>query len=150
MPAHRYTREELAGAERAAFGLALQARLQDVDAAGVVFFARVFEYFHDALMAFLESAGFPIPRLLHEGRVLSPIAHAEADYFQPVRFGDRLQAEVVKAHVEGSRVTIGYRLVRADSGVPVAVGQTVHACVDAKTFARTELPAGFREALSRI
>ncbi|MDQ7007983.1 MAG: acyl-CoA thioesterase [Acidobacteriota bacterium] len=149
MPIHRYSRDELLAAPPGAWSLPLQVRLQDVDAAGVVFFVRYLEYFHDALMAFLAAKGFDLPRLLEEGRVLAPVKHAEVDYLRPLRFGQRFVVEVLTAKVEPTQVTVAYRL-QTEDGEIAAVGQSVHVAVDARTFERTGLPEGIARALGAV
>ena len=149
MAIHRYSREELLAAPPGSWSLPLQVRLQDVDAAGVVFFARYLEYFHDALMTFLAEQGFDLPRLLEEGEILAPVKHAEADYLRPLRFGQRFVVEVLSAQVESTQVTVGYRL-QTEDGEIAAVGQSVHVAVDARTFERTELPPGIARALGGL
>ncbi|HHN74384.1 MAG TPA: acyl-CoA thioesterase [Acidobacteria bacterium] len=146
MESDRFSREELLAAPPAKWSWPLRVRLQDVDAAGVVFFARYLEFFHDALMAYLDEQGFDLPRLLEEGEVLAPVKHAEADYLRPLRFGQRCAVEVLAAKVETTQVTVAYRL-RLEDGTIAAVGQSVHVAVDARSFERRELPDGIASAL---
>lgn len=83
-----FGREELrAGVAR--WGWASQVRFQDVDAAGVVFFARYFDLVHDAYAAFLESRGHPLASMFATPAWILPLRHAEADYLRPLRLGDR-------------------------------------------------------------
>lgn len=58
---------------------------QHVDAAGVLFFARLFEHAHQVYEGFMEVIGWPLPQLLGEGALMLPIVHAEADYRSPMR-----------------------------------------------------------------
>ncbi|MBK8013339.1 MAG: acyl-CoA thioesterase [Deltaproteobacteria bacterium] len=85
-------------------------RFQDCDPAGVVFFARVFEFFHDAYAAFLADAGLPLPRLLAEKAFMTPIVHAEADYQTPLRCGDEIRTTLSSLQLGHSSMTLRYRL----------------------------------------
>jgi len=150
MPPRYFTREELLAAPAGAFRWEFAVRLQDVDAAGIVFFARIFEYFHDSLMDYLEQHGVSMPRWLADGVVLAPIKHAEADYIAPLRFGDRMAVELCRGWVGETETIVGYRIVFADGGRPAAVGQTHHVCVDRAGAARAALPPPFADALRRL
>ncbi len=139
MPVPLFSREEILAAPAGAHRHPLSVRLQDVDAAGVVFFARFFEYAHDAFMTTLAAGGMDLPRILREGRHLAPIRHAEADYLAPLRFGDRLVAGPVLARVAATEAVVAHRLER-EGGAVVALVQTVHVSVDGGSFERVPFP----------
>jgi YbgC/YbaW family acyl-CoA thioester hydrolase len=134
-----FSREEILAAPGGRNRHPLAVRLQDVDAAGVVFFARFFEYAHDAFMAALAAGGLDLPRILREGRHLAPIRHAEADYLAPLRFGDAVVAGPVLARVEPTEAVVAHRIERA-GGAVVALVQTVHVSVDGRSFERVPFP----------
>jgi len=121
---------------------------QHVDAAGIVFFGRMFDYFHDAYVVSLAEAGHPLPQVIAEGRWLAPLVHAEADYLSPLRFGDPVEARVVRARATGSKLTVGYRVGVGDR--VAAVGHTVHIFCALPSMERVPMPAdlaAFYEAL---
>jgi 1,4-dihydroxy-2-naphthoyl-CoA hydrolase len=118
---------------------------QDVDAAGIVFFATIQTYFHETLVRFLDNAGQPLPAQLAAGAGMAPLVHAEADYLAPLRFGDRFTVGVVDAEVGASRVTLAYRL-DGPAG-PAATGCTVHVWVD-PSFRKAPMPDGVRAAFT--
>jgi 1,4-dihydroxy-2-naphthoyl-CoA hydrolase len=120
-------------------------RFQDVDAAGIVFFARVFDYFHDAYVAFLRARGAPLEDALHDGAWVAPLRHAEADYRRPLRFADALTITVTVLGLEETEFRLGYRI---ETGEGVACeGETVHVSVDPHTFRRAPIPEILRQAL---
>jgi len=137
---HRFTRDDLKLRPLNAFAERRSVRFQDVDAAGIIFYPRLLEYFHDAYVSFLAAVGTPLPEVLRSGRWLSPVRHAEADYFRPLRFGDEVEVALVRAHLEPTEVTLGYRVARSDSDEVCVVGQVVHTFLDAATFRRTDIP----------
>ncbi|MCA9490399.1 MAG: acyl-CoA thioesterase [Myxococcales bacterium] len=118
-----------------------------VDAAGIVFYGRVFEWFHELYVAFLADVGFPLPEQLRGGTI-APLAHADADYLSPLRFGDPIRVAMVQSGVTADRVRLGYR-VTGPSG-PAVVGSAVHVFVDPRTFQRTPMPPGLRAAFERL
>jgi 1,4-dihydroxy-2-naphthoyl-CoA hydrolase len=141
-----FSRTDLAGSGRVVSSLSTAVRFQDVDAAGTVYFARVFEYFGNAYTNLLEERGIDLPALIANGSVVAPLVHAEADYLSPLRFGDPIDVEVVETLVQSSSIVLGYRI---RSGARVcAVGHTVHVFVDRDSFAKCAVPESFRAALS--
>lgn len=160
MPTRRFHREELLTAP-VGFTHPQSVRFQDIDAAGIVFFPRIFEYCHDAFVRFLAAAGEPLPNALATQSWGGPLTHAEADFLRPLRFGDELQVHIVAGELSGSTLSLGYRLAVSEllpeqgprvrvSGEVVAVAQTVHVFVAPKTFQRIEPPLRISAAVARL
>jgi len=147
---HRFDREELKLSRPHAFVDRRAIRFQDIDAAGIIFYPRVLEMFHDAYAAFLAFAGCPLAEVLKSGTWLAPVRHAEADYFKPLRFGDEVTVEICRAHLAETEAALGYRVARSESGEVCAVGQVVHTFVERASFKRTPVPELVRRALAPI
>lgn len=130
------------------FRHATPPRFQDVDAAGIVFYARIFGFFHDAYVAFLESLGpdFALHRAIDDAEFLLPLVHAEADFKAPLRFGDEAMTSVRVSRIGESAYTLSYEIRRGD-GELAAQGETVHACVSRGDFKSTPLPERLRAGL---
>lgn len=144
-----YTRDEFLNAAPALCEREFPLRLQDIDGAGVIFFTRPLEYFHDLMMDFLAARGYPFSDVIRQSGWLMPLRHAEADYLAPLRLGDRVRVELVRVDVDETEIAFGYRMVRLADGRVAAVAQTIHVCVDAGTFRRKAFPEDFRRALTR-
>ena len=116
-------------------------RFQDIDAAGIVFYARVFDYFHDAMFFHYEARGVSMAEILRDADWLLPIVHAEADYQAPMRFGEHVRVEIVRAELGKTSLSV-YFAVRAVSAPEKvhAVGKTVSVCIDRTSFKPRELP----------
>ena len=123
-------------------------RFQDVDAAGVVFHARVFDYFHDAYVNFLRATGVPLEEALRDGAWAAPLRHAEADYQRPLRFGQEVTVSLALAAVDETEYVIRYR-VEVEDGV-ACEGRTVHVSVDPENFRRRAVPDVLRRALAQL
>jgi 1,4-dihydroxy-2-naphthoyl-CoA hydrolase len=147
---HRFDREELKLSRPHAFIDQRAIRFQDIDAAGIIFYPRVLEMFHDAYGALLAHAGTPLPEVLRSGSWIAPVRHAEADYFKPLRFGDPVSVEICRAHQAETEACLGYRIARQGSGEVCVVGQVVHTFVERATFKRTPIPEPIRRALAAI
>ena len=118
-----------------------RVRFQDIDAAGILFYARAFEYFHDAYVALLEAHGVDLPAVLRERRWGAPLGHAEADFKAPMRYGDRIVIEIVSGEIGTKSVKVFYR-VRAekDEAHVFCTGMTAHVFIDFATFKARPVP----------
>lgn len=146
---HRFDKRELSAGDPV-FSHPVTVRFQDVDAAGITFFARITTYFHDAYFAFLESRGCDLPGIIADAPYMAPMVHCEADFLEPLRFGDELAAQVVASRLEDSELTVGFRLVRRHADEVVAVGQQGHVFVDRADFTRIAAPEVFRDAFGDL
>ena len=126
---------------------ALAVHFQDIDAAGIVYYPRILSYFHDAYVAFLAAHGCSLAEALKTRSFLAPIKHAEADFMAPMRFGDQVDVALVRARLEGSVLTVGFRA--SVDGRPTAVGHSVHVFVDAG-FQRAAPPAAIVAAFAGL
>lgn len=142
----RFDKKELSQSERRIFEWTQRVRFQDIDAAGIVFFARFFDYVHGAYEAWLGELGLPLARVLQGRLWAAPLRHVECDYFAPARFGDELCIVLARAAVEESEISLGW-VVRNANRPAIAVVQTVHTFVDPATFRRVSVPSEVQAAL---
>ena len=122
-----------------------QASLGDVDAAGVIFHARLFDAAQRGLERFLEERGFPVARLCSEGP-RTPIVRAEADFRTAIRLGDRLVVASSAAEVGVASFRMKHLFLRAD-GSEAARVEIVHVAIDAQGRS-IPLPDAFRAAIA--
>jgi YbgC/YbaW family acyl-CoA thioester hydrolase len=125
-----------------------KVRFQDVDAAGFMFFAQTFGYFHDAWLAFIEDGGLKYSDVVNAHQWGAPLRHVEADYLSPLRFGDDLEVGLVRAAFDGSDLYVGFRVT--SNGRVAAVGMTHHVVIGIAERARIEPPPQFREVFRRL
>jgi YbgC/YbaW family acyl-CoA thioester hydrolase len=144
-----FPRETLVDAVGALARQERRVRFQDVDAAGTIYYARAFEYFGDVYLDLLANAGLDVPGMLQRRELAAPLIHAEADYLAPLRFGDDVRVELVKAEVGTSSTTYGYRITKS-GGEVAAIGETRHVWVDGKTFRPTPVPDMLRRHVEKI
>ncbi len=124
----------------------LVIRLRHTDAAGVMFFARIFDVAHEAYEAMLESIGHPIPAELSRALHVIPIVRAEADYRTALRMGDRVRVDVIVEKVGSRSFTLRYVLSKSHGNVAGEV-KTVHVVVSSETGKAVAMPDDFRGAL---
>jgi 4-hydroxybenzoyl-CoA thioesterase len=128
----------------------IPVRFDDVDFARIVYFPRLFGYAHQTFEAFFaEEVGVPYARMLQDRKVGYPTVHAEADFKQPLRFGDicRVSQETVK--VGNRSITSRYQLFRDESDVLCAELQVVTVTIGMDDFGPQELPEDVRQAFLR-
>lgn len=127
----------------------VEIRFQDVDMAGIIFFARVFDLFHDAFLAGLAARGVRFADVMAARRWASPLVHAEADYRRPMRFGDRVVIELARVEFGNTSITTRYRIRDAvDPERVYASGHLVHAFVELGDVLRScPVPDEVRAAL---
>jgi 4-hydroxybenzoyl-CoA thioesterase len=124
-------------------------RFDEVDAAGILFFARFFNYAHDAMESFFGQLPGGYVRLINERHIGLPAVHVEADFVSPLRFGDVALIEVGIAHVGRSSCAFRHVMTLAGSGARVAVVKHVCAAVDLRAMRALPIPDDIRELLSR-
>lgn len=119
--------------------------LQDVDAAGRVFFAHLFRYAHETYEGFMSERGQSLAGILRAGEYLLPLVHAEADYLLPLGHGESITIELSIKRVGDTSFTLAYQCL--DSGGTLrATVETVHVVLDSVT----ERPLQIPPALGRV
>ncbi|MCE2882357.1 MAG: acyl-CoA thioesterase [Planctomycetaceae bacterium] len=100
----------------------LAIRLAHTDAAGVLFYPRIFDLEHELFERWLELGGFSVRQMLERKLAPTPIVHCEADYRLPVRTGDVLTARLAAVGVGRSGYTLKWTFSRgADLAMRVVV-----------------------------
>jgi len=128
----------------------MQVRFQDVDAAGVLFFGRVYDYSHVAYEEFWASMGVERAWIFSKADFLIPIAHSEADYRKPVLHGERISVRLDVTRVGRASFSLGYRITGPGGAADVrAEVKTVHAFVAKETMKPIPIPADLRVFLLR-
>jgi YbgC/YbaW family acyl-CoA thioester hydrolase len=127
-----------------------QVRFQDVDAAGVLFFGRIYDYCHQAYEELWASGGVDRAWVFSGAEFLIPIAHSEADYKAPIRHGERVSVRVDVTHVGRASFRLGYRVTGPGGEEDLrATAKTVHAFVAKGTMRPIPVPGALRVFLLR-
>lgn len=104
-------------------------RFGDCDPAGIVYFPRFFDLFHQAMETwFAEGLGIEYHVAIRDWRVGFPTVHTEADYRRPCRLGDRLVVELCVAQLGSRSMRLAYAVRGEDDAPnesPRATGATV-------------------------
>ena len=124
-------------------------RLRDTDAAGVIYFANIFDLAHEAFEAFMESVGMDIGLILRSTHFDLPVVHAEADFRKPILPGDRLHIDIVTERLGDTSFTLHYKVRNTDGDIAAEVGIT-HVVIDRKEGVKKQVTKELRMALEQL
>ena len=131
------------------FQITCRARFNHVDRAGIVFFARAYEYAHACFEELLEAAFGTFEAAFRTMGVIMPLVHSEASYSQPIRQGDTLLVSASLEKVSVRSVTFAYQITAGD-GTQKAKVLLKHAFVDPQRYVSVDRPPRFDEAMAQI
>lgn len=133
------------------FARELTVRFHEIDRAGIVYFARVYEYCHVVFEDMLADAlGIDLEAFFRTSTWVMPLVHSEADYRRPMLLGDRLQVELSVERAGASSLTFRYAIRGAADGELRASVAMVHACCDRASFQKQPLPPELVAGLARL
>jgi len=120
-------------------------RLPHTDAAGVLFFAKLFEIEQELFERWLELGGFSVRAMLDGVLAPTPIVHCEANFRRPVRAGDRLLVRLVGLEIGRSGYAMQWNFL-LDGEVAMSA-RVKRVAIDAEAGESIDLPEVFRTFL---
>ncbi|MDP9035407.1 MAG: acyl-CoA thioesterase [Myxococcota bacterium] len=124
-----------------------RVRLEEIDAAGLVFFARYFSWCHDTMAEMLEPLPGGYAGLLVQRRLGLPAVHVEADYDSPLRFGDEVRIGALVERIGASSCTLRFEIDRTPDHARVAVVRHVVVLTDMDAIRAHPFPDDVRALL---
>ena len=122
---------------------------EDIDAAGIVFFARFAAYCHDAMERFFDDVPGGYVALITKRKIGFTAVHITSEFDAPLRYGD-------VANIVGTVTKLGttschfhFAMTRAKDGSHVGTMDHVHVCADLLTLTKLAFPPDVRAALER-
>ena len=126
-----------------------QVRFNEVDAAGIVFYPRFFDYFHMAFESFFGACtDAPYHVWIKERRIGWPAVHLESDFLAPLRYGDAFDVCLGFPKVGRSSFVTSYEVRRGE--VLCATAELTAVTTDLDRMVSVEMPAVVRQALARF
>lgn len=122
--------------------------MQDADAAGVVFYGKVYEMAQEAFEAMIESFDFPINRIIYQSEIIFPVIHSQAEYPAPVRLGHEVEIQILLGKISDSSFTLVYRFIHNES--VVCTVKTIQVAVNRKKWEKDLIPGHFKHDLSNL
>ena len=120
-------------------------RFEEVDAAGILFFARYLSYAHEAMEHFFVGLPGGYPGLIVGRHTGFPAVHVETDHRAPLRYGDVVTIETRCARLGRRSAVLEYVFLRGDGVVAAVVRHTV-VVSDLRTLTSIDMPADVRAA----
>lgn len=109
----------------------VDVRFGDCDPAGIVYFPRYFDFFHQTMETWFDALGGPsYATFITDGQRGLPTVHTEADFASPVRFGDAIVVELRLAKLGRSSMELAYLVRDAVDGDTRATGRSVVVAMD--------------------
>jgi len=96
-------------------------RFDEVDPAGIVFFARFMNYAHEAMENFFADLEGGYAGLIQTRKIGFPTVRLEADFDIPLRYGDKLRVETSCSRLGNTSATLVHQMRGAASGEVCAV-----------------------------
>ena len=133
-----------------AYRTSIPVRFGDVDHAGIVYYPHFYIYFHEAFEDFFNENGVSYVRMLDERRLGFPSVHVTTDFKQPLRYGDRLDIEMMVSRLGRRSATFRYVGYRHRDGALCVNAEVTIACINLDTFQSCDLSGEVRDLFSRF
>jgi 4-hydroxybenzoyl-CoA thioesterase len=109
----------------------LTVRFGDCDPAGIAYFPRIHDWFHQGMETWFDRAlGHPYAQVIRVRQLGFPTARIEADFARPCALGDALALELRLAAVGRSSVSLAFTLRGADAAEVRATARSVVVALD--------------------
>jgi acyl-CoA thioester hydrolase len=128
------------------FSTTVRVRFADTDAQGIAHNSSYLVWFEVARVEYLRAYAGGYQSLRDLG-IEALVLESFCRYIVPARFDEVLHVHARCVGLRGARFRYEYAIVR-DDGTMMAEGFTAHACVDAKTFTPTRVPAWLADAIA--
>jgi 4-hydroxybenzoyl-CoA thioesterase len=123
-------------------------KFEEVDAAGIVFFAHFMTYAHEAMERFFDPLPGGYAGLVLTRRIGLPAVRLEAEFSAPVRYGEALRIETSVTRIGRRSLTFRYRMFRSYDAVLSAVLKHFVVTTDLVKLSSCPMPADVRALLS--
>jgi 4-hydroxybenzoyl-CoA thioesterase len=123
-------------------------KFEDVDAAGIVFFARFVTYAHEAMEHFFSTLAGGYAGLIMKRRVGFPAVDVKMSFVSPARYGDTLRIETRVLKLGTRSTTFQYRMFHAGTEQLACTVEHTVVVSDLRKLASCEMPADVRARLA--
>ena len=117
------------------FNYSFTTRMHDIDAAGIMFFARFFFHIHDAYEDFLNHHSQSINKILNSDIIL-PIRHTEANFKSPIELNETINIKIFLQKIDQTEFILSYQFVDSSANIR-ANAHTHHVCLNSHNKQRT-------------
>ena len=104
----------------------------DLDALGIVFYPRYYEWFDGCAHQFFEVIGIPHDRLWKKHGIVFGLAETQCRYLHAGRYHQRLKILTRLQKLNKRELTLEHLITRAEDGRHMVVGTEKRICIDAQ------------------
>jgi acyl-CoA thioester hydrolase len=122
----------------------VRVRYAETDQMGVVYHANYLIWFEVGRVEYIRQLGLDYKSMEREEGCGIAVADVSIRYKAPARYDDELIVQTRLIAARGVLIRFGYRIVRAEDGVVMCEGETVHVVVDGDMKKRS-LPQRYAE-----
>jgi acyl-CoA thioester hydrolase len=123
----------------------VRVRYAETDQMGVVYHANYLVWFEVGRVELMRQHGLSYKQMETEGCGIA-VVEANVRYKAPARYDDELIIETRVVAARGPIVRFGYRILRAEDGLLLCEGETVHVVVG-RDMKRTKMPQKYADLL---
>jgi YbgC/YbaW family acyl-CoA thioester hydrolase len=128
------------------FSTTFTARFSDVDPAGIIYFARLLDFFHRALeIYFEEHLQLSYAEMVQREKIGVPVVRIEGDFTAPVAFGESFLVQVTPKRLGRSSIAIEYAIMKQETRCALFV--ITHVTTDLTHFRPVPIPDTLRQAI---
>ncbi len=104
----------------------------DLDALGIVFYPRYYEWFDACAHQFFEVIGIPQDRLWKDHNIIFGLAETRCRYLSAGRYHERVKILTRLQNLNKKGLTLEHHIVRSEDGQCIVVGTENRICMDTK------------------
>jgi len=119
----------------------------DCDAAGILFYARIYELCHSVYEEMIQSFNLKEDYWSNDDYVV-PIIHSEATYHKPLVYNSFVEIELSVINLSTSAFKFSYNCINETGDLCVEV-ETTHVFVDKKTWKKKQIKDDVRAGLMK-
>ncbi len=134
-----------------AYEFDLPVRYGSIDFARIVYFPQFLHFCHLAMESLFDDVvGVSYPDAVQKEQIGYPTVKSEADFIEPVAFGETLRMAVSVERMGTSSIVFLYEGSRSSDGKLAFRVRNTQVCVDMEPFKSTPIPAHHRKAFDSI
>lgn len=122
---------------------------EDVDAAGIVYFARLIGFAHGAMEHLFDDLPGGYRAVITQRGIGFPAVHVTTDFLAPIRYGDTARITAVLRKLGTTSLHPHFEMTRTSDGASIATTSHVHVCTSLATMTKLPFPDDIRAALTR-
>lgn len=129
------------------FSWPVRVYYEDTDAGGVVYYANYLKFLERARTEYLRVLGFEQDQLKQEYGIIFAVHSLSIRYQRPAVFNDALTVSAEIIDIGKARLTFKQMITRDKDNTSLCSAEVTIACLNAKKFSPSRIPAHIQEIL---